>query len=299
MTPEQRETYIQKVFDTQDCRPKRPYLADVEREIPNVSKAHMKDIWANAAMILDTEKIIGLENDTFCITDSDDSFIVKKSGQLYQCECPMFKANSVLCQHVVVVCENSDSLQQYLTRLEKQTDKAVKVMFRDLPGGSGRKPGAKKCRGSNNIAKQPILDFQEDSIVNPRPSIFTEYYHNDEKFEVVFIKDYKNAKQCASCKNAIPREFLTIPFDIIFSHKEHYEYPATDDKGAIHMNVTFISTWTCYVYFKKMQREKKDHGCYKFVETEEFSNESPPEHPIHSLDTSYTRVGQKVLPPPL
>ncbi len=164
MTPEQREAYIQKVFDTQDCRPKRPYLADVEREIPNVSKAHMKDIWANAAMILDTEKIIGLENDTFCITDSDDSFIVKKSGQLYQCECPMFKANSVLCQHVVVVCENSDSLQQYLTRLEKQTDKAVKVMFRDLPGGSGRKPGAKNAEVVITLQNNPFLIFRKTAL---------------------------------------------------------------------------------------------------------------------------------------
>ena len=63
------------------------------------------------------------------------------------------------------------------------------------------------------------MQENEDDIRNPRPSVFAEHFHNDEKFEIFFIKDHNKAKNCVSCRVAIPREFLTVPYDMSIQPK--------------------------------------------------------------------------------
>lgn len=78
-----------------------------------------------------------------------------------------------------------------------------------LPQQRGQKPNARNRRGRNNIEAAPLVELKDDdSTQTPRPTRFTEYYHNDEPFEIVFIKDHPRAKKCAGCNNDISRNFL-------------------------------------------------------------------------------------------
>lgn len=61
----------------------------------------------------------------------------------------------------------------------------------------------------------------------------TEHYQNDKPFEIVFNKDHPRTQECVGCGNKILRNFLKIPFNIIFSHKEQYQFPKKDEKGKV------------------------------------------------------------------
>lgn len=255
MGRQQRESYAEKVLLYREGQQRRAVsVIDVEVNIPTVSDLKLKEIWERAAIIIESYHVLPLENYKFCVTEDEECWAVeRKATACYSCQCNTFKVNGLLCQHVVVVGEKQGDLHEYLRKIERKESKAVEVMCQNLPNQRGQKPGAKPRRGKNNAQQSPIIEVVDKMAVDtPKPSRFTEYYHNDEPFEIVFIKDFKKAKQCESCGNAIPKRFLTRPFDIIFLHKERYQYPVKDDQGKfLRMTVTRKKLGKKYYCLKK------------------------------------------------
>eukprot|EP00795_Rhopilema_esculentum_P005635 gene5635-10855_t len=137
------------------------------------------------AVLMETEKVIPLENGNFCVTDEDKVFHIEQMSQ-------------------------------------------------QRPESAGHKPGSKKRHGKNNVAKEPIIELIDElDIGHQPPAKFMEHYHNDEPFQIGFIKDYKRAVACKGCENAFPRAFLTIPFDILVIHRERYQYPIKHKEGRV------------------------------------------------------------------
>ena len=234
----QKESYRNKVFMFNAKKRKMspcPRYEDIDFCIPTISAQRLRGIWEKAAVLMETEKVIPLENGNFCVTDEDKVFHIEQmSQQRYNCSCKSFKEHGMLCEHIVVVCDNHNKLHSYLKNLKKQGNKPFQMLFKNIPESAGHKPGSKKRRGKNNVAKEPIIELIDElDISHQRPAKFTEHYHNDEPFQIGFIKDYKRAVACKGCENAFPRAFLTIPFDILVIHRERYQYPIKDEEGRV------------------------------------------------------------------
>lgn len=59
--------------------------------------------------------------------------------------------------------------------------------------------------------------------------IFTEPFHNEDEFDVHFLKDEKRAKRCAACGIEFPKLVTIQPFDLVMQHPERYTYPQKKD----------------------------------------------------------------------
>lgn len=59
--------------------------------------------------------------------------------------------------------------------------------------------------------------------------IFTEPFHNEDGFDVHFLKDEKRAKRCAACFVEFPKSVTIQPFDLVMQHPERYMYPQKKD----------------------------------------------------------------------
>ena len=108
-------------------------------------------------------------------------------------------------------------------------------MMKKLPGGAGDKPG-KARRGKNNVETCPIInlvDNQHADIKSPKPPMNTEFYHNDQPFEIAFIKDHNRALKCESCSCDFPQRMPLAPYDLCLVHRERYKYPEKDQEGAM------------------------------------------------------------------
>ena len=235
MTGEQRCLYVRKILEPEPTRVgRKPQFICPDVSLPNVSKQKLLEIWNAAKKFIENGKCIQLESGDWCLVTRSDSAVVNKLGSLsYRCKCQNYKANGIICEHIVVVAEKGGNLSAYLDKAAKKDNAAFKKIFSHVPKSAGDKP-SKNRRGKNNVEKAPIVSVvQSMDIRTPRQCIFTEYYHNDKNFQMVFIKDFKEAKVCNGCNNEIPRRFLTIPFDIIFLHMERYEYPLKDENGAV------------------------------------------------------------------
>ena len=237
MTREQREDYRDKVLGLATPNRIRKPAVTIEEIKHNLPMPHhaLKQIWEKAASIIDKYDVIPLENSFFCVPEEENVYkVCRPSKNIYSCHCSTYKENGQLCQHIVVVGDRQDNLDSYLQKIEKDHNKSFEMLFNEVSDNAGHKPGARKRRGKNNVEKTPIVRLAEEvDITVPRSARFSEYFHNDEPFFIGFIKDYKNAKSCESCHNDVPRLFLSVPFDILFVHKERYEYPEKDENGKV------------------------------------------------------------------
>ena len=245
MTTEQRKEYTKKVLHMkpQNLGARAQSACDVDSMSVPVSKcdledlpsAVVKDIWAQANIILEKYNVIKLENATFCVTEFDQSYTVKQTAPtLYRCCCKLFMSTDGLCQHVVSVAEKMKALPEFLTHYREKKNKASRVMFQKVPTNAGEKPSSKRRKGKNNIEARPITEeVDPHNLSHPKPPRYTEHFHNDEPFYVVFTKDHPQASQCISCDIAFPRRMPMAPYDLAFAHKERWEYPVKDDKGKV------------------------------------------------------------------
>lgn len=155
MTTEQRKEYTKKVLHMkpQNLGPRAQFACDVDFMSVPVSKCDLedqpsvvvKDIWAQANIILEKYNIIQLENATFCVTEFDQSYTVKQMAPtLYRCCCKLFMSTDGLCQHVVSVAEKMKALPEFLMHYREKKNKASRVMFQKVPTDAGEKPSSKR-----------------------------------------------------------------------------------------------------------------------------------------------------------
>lgn len=139
-----------------------------------------------------------------------------------------------ICQHVISVAEKMKQLAECLTHYRKKRKQGIESHVQESPYQCRRKAFQQKKKGKSNVETRPITE-EEDShnLSHPKDPRYTEYYHNDEPFYVVFAKNHPQASQCISCDIAFTRRMPLAPCDLAFSHKKRGEYPVKDDKGRI------------------------------------------------------------------
>lgn len=202
----------------------------------------MKQIFYRADFILSNYQIQPLLNGNICVPDMDFTATVSSSGNhSLSCSCVYYLRAKSICSHTVAVAEDGSYLISFLKHIEKSQD--VNKILNQNPK-SGQKPKEKKKRkGKNNTFQQPI---QEEVSTNdldfPIVSNFTEYYHNEESFEIRHITsaECKRAKACITCKVGFPTKTLAVPEkQIVIIHKKRYERPLFGDKKKfLRMTVT-------------------------------------------------------------
>ena len=133
------------------------------------------------------------------------------------------------------MAETKGNLKQHIQNYAQQNDLESRPTFQNIPRGAGAKCCQKKpCRGNNNVEQEPLVDkFDPSSVHDPdmdcaKPCRFTEFYHNDEPFNLVFVNDFLNVKSCEQCKANFSRTLSIAPWDICVMHKERYLYPVKD-----------------------------------------------------------------------
>ena len=245
MTTEQRKENTKKVLHMKPenlgrrvqfaCEVNCMSVPVSECDLEDLPSAVVKDIWARANIILERYNVIQLENFTFCVTEFDESYTVKQTAPtFYRCHCKRFLSTDGLCQHVLSVAEKMKRLAEFLTHYREKKNKASRVMFKKVPTNAGEKPSSKRRKGKNNVEARPITEeFDPHNLSHPKAHRYTQYYHNDKPFYVVFAKNHPQATQCISCDIAFPRRMPVAPYDLAFAHKERWQYPVRDAKGKI------------------------------------------------------------------
>lgn len=105
----------------------------------------------------------------------------------YRCSCKRFLSTDDLCQHVLAVPEKKKQLPEFLKLYKEKSNKASKVIFKNLPVNAGEKPSSKQRKGKNNVNARPITEeLDPQKVSHPKPPNYTKYFHNDELFDVVF-----------------------------------------------------------------------------------------------------------------
>lgn len=181
-----------------------------------------------------------MEKENFCVTEDDKAFTVEVKNVRITCSgCSTSAATGGICQPSVAVVETRGTLRKHIEDYKKRNNTEARLAFQIVPRGAGSKQHQKKPRrGRNNVQQQPVVaEIDPNAVVDPdldRPkaSRFTQYYHNDEPFQVVFINDYKNAKTCEQCKVNFSRILPIAPWDICIMHKERYTYPVNDPENS-------------------------------------------------------------------
>lgn len=253
MTPHQRDARIKMVFgcilpssrtDEPITRKLSINLDDCQLHV-HCPSYELKEIWKKAETILSNYNVMELANGNYCVIEYDSSFTVEtKKGKISNCKnCKSFRDTGGLCPHVLVVAEKQGTLQVFIDSYKKSSNKLGKMIKANLPKQLGGKPQQQKKprRGGNNISQEPIqLEIDTSDLISPKPARYTEYYQNDEPFQVVFIQDHKNAVKCVGCSNDFPKKMPIAPYDIALAHEERYCYPKTDDRGNTEMVPTRV-----------------------------------------------------------
>ena len=242
MTKEQRVSKINSVFKTKNIAPEEDSLEVIKHLSISVQESQVKDIgqwklqrlWSQAEVILSNFNIIpfSASQNRVCVMDEVDAFTVtfnEKSGK-FKCneKCTNYKAHGGLCQHSLAAAEKMTLLAEFISwyNAKKEKSTANSIINEAIPIAAGKKASVRK--GKNNKISHPVLTVSDEiGIDNPVPFNYNrkEYYHNDQSFHVVFLKDHGDAVCCNSCNNEFPRRFMIAPFNIVLSHKERYKYP--------------------------------------------------------------------------
>ena len=243
-TRPQKDAYIKKVFSTTVNTKHSAWPVGTKRVEVSIedSKLDMpasilEDIWHKAETLMSSGDTSVLLSKNVCVPDHDTAYIVTVEDDVVRrCACDMYKKTSTVCAHMLVAAQKLKCLTQMFSWLEGKGRSSSSCMSK-AQQNSGQKPGHKSRKGKNNRPLTPIVD-EEDSLDQPSVYKYTEFYQNDEPFQVVFMKDYKRAQQCEGCMNMFCRinfikPIIAIPFDLIILHKERYKYPAGDGKYVV------------------------------------------------------------------
>ena len=223
---------------------------DAIKETVKVPFYTLKQIWSAAEFILENYEIQWLICGNFCVPDVDIAFIAfSKNGNL-RCICQQYGKSDGLCPHVVVVAEKEVLLEIFISGYIETGGNINKVLNNTLEN-AGDKPKQNKTRRSrNNISKSPIIFVQGQpeptafdlEIDLPKRKLFTEYYQNNEKFDILFLNNPEcdRGRSCISCKLAFPKNNPVVPDgQLVIMHKERYKKPINDSAGKfIRMTVT-------------------------------------------------------------
>ena len=142
------------------------------------------------------------------------------------------------------VAEAMGNLSAFLQTFNQRKGKANSIVHANIPKRAREKPKEKKKRkGQNNVQCVPIVEEvqrPDGDIDFQKPLAFTEIWHNNNDFNVIFTKGCLKAKKCESCKVEFPRgSVVCIPQDIAILHNERYLYPKKDEES----KVTMVPTW--------------------------------------------------------
>lgn len=125
MTTHQRQEYIKKVLHMQpDDVPLPNGNEEItsqlsvplsECDLTDVPTSVLKEVWTQAATILEKYNIIPLENDSYCVTEFDNSYTVKKKREL-RIPLQLQALPGDLCPHVMVIAEKAHVLRDFLAK---------------------------------------------------------------------------------------------------------------------------------------------------------------------------------------
>ena len=149
---------------------------------------------------------------------------------------------------MVAVAENKGLPETFILSCIKTGGNINKVL-NNASENAGDKPQSKKPprRGKIKISKGPITFVQDqpepttfDSEIDlSKRKLFTEYYHNNVKFEILFLNNPEcgRAQSCISWKLAFPKDNPVVADgELIITHNERYERTAKDSSGKfLHM----------------------------------------------------------------
>ena len=223
---------------------KRLSVAVEDSGLTSVATGMLNQIWHGAEEILSHHKIIDLGGGVHCVTEFGNSVNVVIKGGSFMCRCRQSQSTAGFCRHILAVAEAMGNLSAFLKAFEQKKGKANNIVHANIPKRAGEKPKEKKKRkGQNNVQCVPIVEEvqrPDNDIDFQKPLAFTEIWHNKNDFNVVFTKEFPNAKKCESCKVEFARgSVVCIPQDIAILHKERYFYPKRDEQG----KVTMVPTW--------------------------------------------------------
>ena len=170
---------------------------DAIKEIVKVPFYTLKQIWSTTEFILENYKIQRLICGNICVPDVDIALqFFSKNGNL-RCTCQQYGKTDRLCPHVVADAEKEGLLETFISSYI-ETGGNINKVLNNTPENAGDKPKQKKPRrGRNNISKSSITTVQgqpestafDPEIDLPKRKLFTEYYQNNEKFEILFLSN--------------------------------------------------------------------------------------------------------------
>ncbi|KAJ7347655.1 hypothetical protein OS493_039740 [Desmophyllum pertusum] len=220
MKQEQRAAYVNKAARRWIDRrktlqktwaSKKLSISTTESGLPNqLAFQVLSDMWKRARNhSFAFFKVIHLEKENFCVTEDDKG--------LHRCDQEDQNHLQWLCYlgsnwwYLSTFCSRGRDTRYLREHIEdyKKTKMISSpswrsAMFQEVQGAKKRQK--KPRRGQNNIQQQPLVaEIDPNAVVDsdldcPKPSRFTEYYHNDEPFQVVFVNDFKMQQPVSSCK---------------------------------------------------------------------------------------------------
>ena len=251
-TPEQQREHVRKALGEVPVLPsvqqtkvtKRLSVTVKESRLTSVAAGMLNQIWHEAEEILSRHEIVDLGEGVYCVTEYRNSVNVVVKGGSYTCRCRQSQSTAGICRHILVVVDTIGNLPEFLKSYGQKKGKTNNIVYANIPKRAGEKSKEKKKRkGQNNVKCFPIIEEvqrPDNDIDFQKPLGFTEIWHNHNDFNVVFTREFHNAKKCESCKVEFARgNIVCIPQDIAILHKERYLYPKKDEQG----KVTMVPTW--------------------------------------------------------
>lgn len=262
-TPEQQRQHVQKVLKVPLCsssnqiQPTTRLSISVEEcGVSSVAAGFLNQIWHESEIILSHHKVIDLGGGSYCVTEFGNSVNVTIKSGSPTCRCRNSQSTAGLCSHILAVADTIGTLPAFLDGFNKKKGKSRNILGANIPKRAGEKATEKKKRkGQNNVELTPIIEevTRPDSEIDfQKPLAFTEIWHNNNNFYVVFTKECSKAKKCESCKVEFARGgVVCIPQDIAILHKERYYYPKEDGKGRVTMEPTWSREASRFYCIKK------------------------------------------------
>ena len=131
----------------------------------------------------------------------------------------------------MAVAEKKKQLPEFQKLYKEKSNKASKVIFKNLPVNAGEKPSSKRRKGKNNFSARPITEeLDPQNVSHPKPPNYTDYFHNDEPFDVIFTRDHPQASQYTTCDVAFPRR---MPIVQAFYREKSVNLPLIAKEGIL------------------------------------------------------------------
>ena len=156
------------------------------------SAVSVKDVWSQA--------------------EFNESYTVKQTAPtLYRGRCKHFLSTDGLCQHVGICGRENETFGGISDALQRKGKQGIKSHVQEVPTNASEKPSSKRRKAQNNVEARLIIKEEDPhDLSHLKAPRYTEYYHNDEPFHVVFAKNHPQAVQCISCDIGFPRRMPMV-----------------------------------------------------------------------------------------